>query len=248
MGMELYRHAESDPLVDVAVSHALLERAGRDGVGAVRLWRPRRAALSLGRLDVRGPNAERLAELARRHEATPVRRLAGGRAAVVDAGCLCLGWAQPQAVMAQSSARYRLLAGVIGDALVRVGVVSSIGESTGEWCPGTWSLQGPDGKLAGLAQRVIGGAAWCEALIVVERSANSSLLGRHVHEALSIPWRAEAQGQLATSLRGEGDPYAALGDALIGSLGRTWPGLDDRPLPTEVGERALTLAAGHRWP
>lgn len=234
--------------MDVAVSHALLEQASREGVAAVRLWRPARAALSLGRLDLRSPNAVRLSELAQRYEATPVRRLAGGRAAGLDAGCLCLGWAQPQAAMAQSSARYRLLTGVISDALAKLGVASSVGESAGEWCPGAWSLKGANGKLAGLAQRVISGAAWCEALIVVERQADSMLLGRYVHEVLSIPWHTQAQGELAALLRRECDPHAALRDALVGSLGRIWPDLDDRPLPTRIGERALTLAAEHRWP
>jgi lipoate-protein ligase A len=246
--MVLYTRSEPDPLLDVGVSHALLERAAEAGAGSLRLWHPLLPALSLGRLDIRDRRSIELATLAREAGATVVRRLAGGRAATLDAGCLCLGWAQPQARLERSSARYRLTADMIIGALRDLGIEGSLGEAPGEWCPGAWSVQGPGGKLAGLAQRQIGGSAWCEALIVVERPPALQLLSQRVHELLDIPWREDAQGELARVLPGEPDLHARLSDAIVRALRREWPALEERALPVVVHDRALRLSADHRWP
>ncbi|MGH2833879.1 MAG: lipoyl protein ligase domain-containing protein [Solirubrobacteraceae bacterium] len=246
--MELYTRAEPDPLLDVGVAHALLERAAQTGAGSLMLWHPLRPALSLGRLDIRDRRSPQLTALARDAGATVVRRLAGGRAATLDAGCLCLGWAQPHARLEQSSARYQLLADTIIGALGDLGIYGSVGEAPGEWCPGAWSVQGPHGKLAGLAQRQIAGAAWCEALIVIERPPMLALLSRRVHELLNIPWRETAHGELAALLPGQPDLHARLSDALVRALHRQWPALERRTLPVTVGDRALRLSANHRWP
>lgn len=246
--IDFYTRREPDPLLDVGVGHALLERAAQAGEGSLMLWRPVLPTLSLGRLDIRDARSIALAALAREAGATVVRRLAGGRAATLDGGCLCLGWAQPQARLESSSARYQLAADVITGALRDLGVEGSLGEAPGEWCPGAWSVQGPGGKLAGLAQRQIGGGAWCEALIVIERPPALQLLSRRVHELLGIPWREDAQGQLARVVPGERDLHARLSDAIVRALRREWPALEERPLPVAVHDRALRISAEHRWP
>lgn len=212
----------------------------------MRLWRPLQPALSVGRLDLRNPRAPDAVALARAAGATPVKRLAGGRAATLDGGCLCLGWAQPHPVLEESSSRYELIANAIVDSLAELGVRASLAESPGEWCPGAWSVQGPAGKLAGLAQRVIAGGAWCEALIVIERDDRLTSLARRVHAALGLEWREQAQGELAALLPGRPDLHAALADALVSLLGRTWPAIERRPLPRAANERALELAPEHR--
>jgi octanoyl-[GcvH]:protein N-octanoyltransferase len=202
--------------------------------------------LSVGRLDLRNSRAQDVLALARAAGATPVKRLAGGRAATLDGGCLCLGWAQPHPVLEESSSRYELIATAIVEALAELGVRGSLAESPGEWCPGAWSVQGPAGKLAGLAQRVIGGGAWCEALIVIERDDRLTSLARRVHAALGLEWREQAQGELAALLPVRPDLHAALADALVSVLGRTWPAIERRPLPPAVNERAHELAPEHR--
>jgi hypothetical protein len=122
---------------------------------------------------------------------------------------------------------------IIG-ALRELGIEGSLGEAPGEWCPGAWSVQGPGGKLAGLAQRQIGGGAWCEALIVIERPPALRLLSQRVHELLDIPWREHAQGELARVLPGEPDLHARLSDAIVRALRREWPALEERALPVVV--------------
>jgi lipoate-protein ligase A len=245
--VEVYRHAEADPALDVAVSHALLERA-RDGEESFRLWRPLAPALSLGRLDLRSSRVGELVALARDAGVEPVRRLAGGHAATLDSGCLCLGWALPVRRLEEASVRYRLVGELIVAALGELGVAARLGEVPGEWCPGAWSVQGPNGKLAGLAQRVVKGAAWCEALLVLERPAALLRLGRRAHELLGLPWDDRAQGALATLVPGERDLHGALADAFARALEPRWAPLEDRPLPAPVRARAVELRDEHRCP
>jgi len=176
-----------------------------------------------------------------------VKRLAGGRAATLDAGCLCIGWAQPNPRMEESGRRYELLAQTIVEALTGLGVDAALAEAVGEWCPGAWSVQGSAGKLAGLAQRVISGGAWCEALIVIDRDPALTELARRVHEALELPWSDTAQGDLAGLLADGGDLHTRLGEALAAALGRRFGEVSTEPLPAGVNARAVELAAEHRW-
>jgi octanoyl-[GcvH]:protein N-octanoyltransferase len=186
--------------------------------------------------------------LARAAAVTPVRRLAGGHAATLDSGCLCLGWAQPQPRLEESGTRYELIAEAIVQALAALGVQSSLGESPGEWCPGAWSVQGASGKLAGLAQRVISRGAWCEALIVIEATPELRSLARQVHEVLGLEWSESAQGELAGLLPDAADPHAALIDALTEALADRFGFVTQGPLPAEVHDEAIALVVEHRFP
>ena len=229
------------------MSHALLDRSAQDGSASLRLWRPLRAALSVGRLDARHPRLAEVLVLTRAAGVAPVRRLAGGHAATLDSGCLCLGWAQPHPRLEESGARYELIADAIVQALAALGVASSLGESPGEWCPGAWSVQGGSGKLAGLAQRVVSGGAWCEALIVIHAAPELRELARQVHEVLGLEWDDSAQGELTAWLPGEPDPHAALADALVESLARRLGPVQRSPLPLAVHDEAVALLVEHRF-
>lgn len=213
----------------------------------MRLWRPLRPALSAGRLDARHPRLPEVLTLARESAVQPVRRLAGGHAATLDSGCLCLGWAQPQPRLEQSAARYELIAQAIADALTALGVFNSLGESPGEWCPGAWSVQGPSGKLAGLAQRVTSQAAWCEALIVIRATPGLRVLARQVHDVLDLDWSDSAQGELAGLLLGTADPHGDLADVLTASLAERFGPVQRRPLPADVHNGAVALLTEHRF-
>jgi octanoyl-[GcvH]:protein N-octanoyltransferase len=211
------------------------------------VWRPLSPALSVGRLDVRHPRLDEVLALARAAAVTPVRRLAGGHAATLDSGCLCLGWAQPHPRLEESGARYELVAEAIIDALGTLGVAGSLGESPGEWCPGAWSVHGRSGKLAGLAQRVISGAAWCEALIVIDAAPELRELARNVHEVLGLEWSVSAQGEIADLLPGASDPHAALTAALTEALRERLGPATRRPLPANLRDEARALVSEHRF-
>jgi octanoyl-[GcvH]:protein N-octanoyltransferase len=229
------------------VSHALLNRCAEDGLGSLRLWRPASPALSVGRLDARHPRLPEVLALARAAGVAPVRRLAGGHAATLDSGSLCLGWAQPHPRLEESGARYELIAEAIAESLGALGIASSLGESAGEWCPGAWSVQGPSGKLAGLAQRVVSGGSWCEALIVIAAAPELRALARQVHQVLGLEWSDSAQGELVELVHDQADPHAALTEKLIDALAERLGPVQRRPLPADVHDAAVALADEHRF-
>jgi hypothetical protein len=244
--VELTTHTEADPAADVAYSRALLERVARGGAPAVRLWRPLRPALSLGRIDLQHPNVGEVIEAAAAAGVTPVRRLAGGRAAAFDERCLCLAWSEPAPKLEEWQGRYEAMADVLVAAFRRLGVVAETGELEGEWCPGAWSVRGPHGKLAGLAQRIIVGGAWCEALIVIDRGPELTALSRRAHELLEIPWSEAAQGGLARELPDADDPHALLAAALLDVLRERVPGLREADPDPGTLRRARELADEQR--
>ena len=108
-------------------------------------------------------------------------------------------------------------------------------------------MQGPSGKLAGLAQRVVSGGAWCEALIVIDAAPGLRDLARRVHEVLDLEWSDSAQGQLAELLPDTPDLHAALAAALSAALERRLPIVERRPLPADVHDDAVALAGEHRF-
>jgi len=231
----------------VAVSHALLNRSAQDGLGSLRLWRPLSPALSVGAVSVKKTRPPEVMALAPAAGHEQVRPQTVGTAATPDSGSLCLGWAQPHPRLEESSARYELIAGAIVEALGALGVESSLGESAGEWCPGAWSVQGPSGKLAGLAQRVISAGAWCEALIVIDAAPELRDLARQVHEVLDLEWNDSAQGELAELLPDVPDLHARLAAALSAALERRLPIVERRTLPADVHDAAVALAHEHRF-
>jgi lipoate-protein ligase A len=239
----LYLDAPPDAALDVAISHALLEQATR-GVEALRVWTPP-PAVSFGRLDLLSPHREAAVAAARAAGLAPVRRLAGGRAAAIGPGTVCVGWAYPSPEMTGMQDRYEALAGVVVAALERTGAPARVGELPGEWCPGSWSViaggageAGP-AKAGGLAQRVIKGAAWAEAVIVVSGAhALAGALDR-VQRALEVPWDPATLGDLP------GVSPAQVREGLIAELKARRPLVRGRPLPPEVLNRAAELRAEH---
>jgi lipoate-protein ligase A len=215
----LYTESPLDPALDVAVSHALLRRAVTAGEVALRLWRPP-PALSFGRLDLLSPTSDRAIETARAAGLTPVRRLAGGRAAPIGPSTVCLGWASPGGEMSDMQLRYEVIAGVLIDALGELGVKARVGELSGEWCPGSWSVIVGEAKVSGLAQRVVRGGAWAEAVLVVGGSRTLGIALDEVQRALGVDWSP-------STFAGLTDEWPALTrervtDALLAALASRW--------------------------
>lgn len=240
----LHTESPSDAALDVAISHALLRAAAEDGRKAVRVWTPP-PALSFGRLDLLLEGRDRAAEAARAMGLRPVRRLAGGRATAIGPGTVCVGWACPSPEMAGMQDRYEAMAALIVSALSALGVPAEVGELPGEWCPGSWSVLAGGSKVGGLAQRVIRGGAWAEAVIVVGDSARLGASLDRVQRALGVAWDPATFAGLA-DIRPEVTVETARG-ALVTALEARRP-LDHVPLPPAVWSRAQSLRDGHDLP
>ena len=230
----LYLESPPDAALDVALSHALL----RAGTEAVRLWTPP-PALSFGRLDLLSPGAERAISGARKAGLTPVRRLAGGRAAAIGPWTVCVGAAYPGPQAPElTQRRYESFSAVLLAALRSLGVDARVGELDGEWCPGSWSVLAGSSKVAGLAQRVIRVGAWVEAVLVVDVPQAARKALDEVQRELGVPWnpatfaglRGVSSGQLIAALRE--------------SVASHWE-LDEAELAPELWHLARSLRGEH---
>jgi lipoate-protein ligase A len=120
------------------------------------------------------------------------------------------------------------------DALGRLGIEARIGELAGEWCAGTWSVLVGDGKVGGLAQRVIRGGAWAEAVVIVTGADALRAALDRVQRALGLEWRPETLTGL------EGVTVEEVRGALAQAAGAQPAGV-----PDEAWERARALRAEH---
>jgi octanoyl-[GcvH]:protein N-octanoyltransferase len=172
-----------DPVLDAAVSSALLEQvvAGADAV--VRLSAPE-PMVSFGRLDRLAGGFGAALEMARARGFTPVMRVGGGRAHAVHGGVVEVGVAAR--AHESTTERFVAMAERLRSVLAVLGVAAEVGELAHEFCPGAWSLHAGGLKLAGIAQRVTRGAAWTEAFLMVSGGARSREVLVPVYEALGV--------------------------------------------------------------
>src|SRR5919201_2505654 len=150
-----------DPVLDTAVSRALLERVSAGELPAtLRLARPA-PMVAFGKRDSLSAGYAAAARAAREQGFEAVLRLAGGRAAVFHEQTVELAHAVSESD-ARSGVfpRFEAVAERIAAALRRLGVEARVGEVPGEYCPGGYSV-GVRGavKVAGVGQRLIKGAA-----------------------------------------------------------------------------------------
>src|SRR3954467_3879813 len=150
-----------DPALDVAVGHALLERAARGEIApTLRVYRPG-ATCAFGRLAPLAGGFDAAVAAARAHGFAGILRQPGGHAAAYDAGALCLDHVQPEPeAIPQLQARFEAAGELFATALRAVGVDARVGAIPGEYCPGQWTVSARGAvKLVGTAQRLARGAS-----------------------------------------------------------------------------------------
>ncbi len=237
--------AGCDPVLDVAMAHALLElvAAGRRPP-VVRWYRPH-ATVAFGRRDRFLEGFPDAAARARRHGFAPVIRGAGGRAAAYHQGCLIFDEVMPAgASTAGIRERFADDAGWQAEALRGLGVDARVGEVPGEYCPGEFSVNARGRvKLIGAAERIVRGS-WLHSSVVVVESAGPILdVLSDVYAALGLEWDPETTGAVADEAAEVGldEVRRALLDAYAGRYELT---------PAPLGEleraRAEQLLDRHR--
>lgn len=192
------------PALEIAISHALLLRVGRGELAPLlRLYRPA-PTLAFGRLDRLRDGFEEALHQARRHGFEPVMRLAGGRAAAYHRGSLVCDRIDAAAErFAGVEERYRAFSAQLRDALAALGADAAIGELPREYCAGRHSVHvGNRLKVAGLAQRAIGGSALLSASIVVRDGAPLRRVLPPVYAALGTELDPASAGALEEELPG----------------------------------------------
>jgi octanoyl-[GcvH]:protein N-octanoyltransferase len=236
-----------DPLLDVALSHALLREvaAGRHGE-ALRLHRPA-PTVAFGRLDALRDGFGAACAAARRRGYTPVVRSVGGHAAVSDGRCLVVERFTAAAdVTAGLQARFAEQSGLLAEVLARLGADARVGELAGEYCPGAHSVNvGGRLKVAGVAQRAIRGGAMTSAVVVVGGGADLRAAVAEVYAALGLPVDPSTAGALDEVLPGVGI------DAVEGAIRAAYAresGIESRAPDPELLAAARALEPRHAAP
>jgi len=224
--------AGADPVLDVAVAHALLDLvASGERRPSIRCYRPS-ATVAFGRRDRFLAGFPVAVAAARRHGFAPVIRGAGGRAAAYDDGCLIFD----EAMLAEESSggireRFAADARRQAGALRGLGVDARVGEVPGEYCPGEYSVNARGRvKLIGAAERIVRGAWLHSSVVVVESVAAIREVLIDVYAALGLGWDPDTTGAVAHEAPGVGlddvrrallDVYAAsyeLSPVALGAL------------------------------
>ena len=176
----------------------LHEAAAGRSPETLRLYRPRRV-VAFGRRDAASPGFRRAATAARAAGYQTTVRAAGGRAAVFHPQTIAFAWARPDPDPGRGvTDRYRLVSGVVRDALASLGVDARVGKVAGEYCPGAWSVNaGGRRKLMGVGQRLIPGAAHTGGVIVVDDAGEIRRVLQAVYAKLDIKWNPDATGAVA---------------------------------------------------
>jgi octanoyl-[GcvH]:protein N-octanoyltransferase len=220
------------PALDIAVSHALLERVARGELPATaRLYRPA-PTMAFGRLDTLRPGFAAAGTAAREHGFEPVVRLAGGHAAAYHEHALIYEEITHELdVTSGLHERFRDGAALLAEALAGLGVDARVGEVAGEYCPGRWSVNaGGARKLAGIGQRVISGGAHVGTVIVAEDAAAVREVLEPVYAALGLAWDPATVGAVER-------PWAAVRDAMLAEYAERFEVVED-----EVDAETLALA------
>jgi len=246
--VRLLRDAFPDrPALDIAVSHALLNRfAARELDATVRLYRPA-PTMAFGRLDALRTGFARAGAAAREHRLEPVVRLAGGHAAAYDEDALIYEEITPQPdVTAGLHERFRDGAALLAGALEDLGVDARVGEIPGEYCAGAYTVSASGRlKLVGVAQRAVRGAALLTAFVLVGGGDRLRDALVDVYRALGLAWDPQTAGALDDVLPGisVGAVERALLDARASDAELTVATIDDATL-----ELARQLEPRHAWP
>jgi octanoyl-[GcvH]:protein N-octanoyltransferase len=230
------------PSLEVAVSHALVERVNEGALGAVlRLYRPA-PTVAFGRLDALRPGFAAAAAAARAHGFEPVLRAPGGHAVAYHEGCLgideVLGEDDPIAGMHDRFARSSEL---VAGALRTLGVDARVGRVPDEFCPGDFTVNARGAvKLVGTAQRVVRHASLLAASVVVGDAGPLRDVLRDVYAALELDWDPATVGGAAGEV--EGLTVDAVERAVLDAYGVRG---DAAPLDGTTLDRARQLEPRH---
>ena len=243
--LHLFTQTMPDPVLDVAVSQAMLQ-AVAEGYEAdtLRLTQPP-AMVAFGKLDRVQEGFPQAVQACKESGAVPVLRLAGGRAAAFHPGCLGLAWArwEPEGTL-NTEARFAMLSEILLESLGSLGVDAQRGEVPGEYCPGDSTINARgEVKLVGVGQRSVRGASHLGGVIVCENQEHTQQILTPVYQALNTPFDPASCGSVHSESGGRGleDTLEALQDEFAGRYQLV---VKER-LPDWIIQRAQSLVGHH---
>ncbi|WP_179031509.1 lipoate--protein ligase family protein [Paenibacillus kribbensis] len=198
-----------DVLSPLAWEELACRQVGKGAAPVLHLWR-HPAALVIGHRDRRLPYAPQAMERVRSAGTSVCVRPSGGAAVMLDRGVLNLSLILPNPQRAISlNEDFRLMAGLIADALAPWSAEAQTGEITGSFCPGDYDVSVRGRKFCGIAQRRQAKAYIITAFVMIEGS------GAERAQAVQQFYAAAAGDTPAGALQPD---YPRVNPATMGSL------------------------------
>lgn len=195
----IYISHPTDPGLDTAISHAIVRAVGEGRLGETFRIHTTARIVAFGRQDRVTPGYADAIQAAHDAGYLPVERLAGGRAAVFHEDTLAFSWAIPAHQPRDDiTARFETISSLLAAAFRDLGADATVGQLRGEYCPGAYSvhIRGA-GKVMGVGQRLVRGAAHVGGVIVVDGGKRIADVLGGVYTALSLEWDPRTSGDLA---------------------------------------------------
>lgn len=241
----LTRSLREDPALDMAFSIAALRAvAAGEHPPVVRIYRPA-PTVAFARRDRFEAGFEHACGVARAAGSAPLLRSAGGRAAAYDEQSLIVDRivAAPD-ITDGIRARFDDIAETAAGTLRRLGLDARVGELPGEYCPGSHSINlGGELKVAGVAQRVVRGAALVSLVLVVGSGPQVRELIAGVYTALRLPHDPRVTGAMHDI-----EPRLSIETVAIALAEAFAPGSSPVEPPQALVQAACGLTAAHRVP
>jgi lipoate-protein ligase A len=173
------------------------------------------------------------------HGFQPTVRIAGGRAAVFHENTVRFGWVIPvDDPAATMHARFAQLADAVVETLEAFGIMGTVGEIEGEYCPGRYSVHIAGRKVMGVGQRLTRSAAYVGGVIVLDGAEAINEVLDPVYRLLDIPFDPNVTGALSDVAHVEANDFTTVVTDVIAG-GR-------QIVQTSVPEDALAAAADLR--
>ena len=200
---------------DTALSRLLLAAVSRgDAPECLRVWRPR-DALAFSVLDRTRAGFQSAVSAAREAGFEPFLRLTGGHAAAYSDATVAFAWTLPAPEPHREiQERFEVLAELVAASLRDLGVDAHVGPVAGEYCPGAHSVNARGrGKLMGVGQRVVRGAAHVGGVVVVGGAERLRAVLGSVYANLALPFDPAAVGAAEEEVAGA--DWSAVANALL---------------------------------
>lgn len=248
------RVADDDPALEMAASHALLQRARRGEVeSALRVFRPTRM-VAFGRRDANRPGFPAAAAACQRAGFTPVVRPTGGRAVACTPNALVLDHVQrapasPDGIpmggeFAGMEERFEKFGAMLAEVMTDVGIDARVGEVPGEFCPGAHSINARGTvKLIGTAQRVVRDAWFFSSVVIVDDRPIIAPLLVEIYDALELRFDVASVGAVAAE--SPGTSIDLLEQAFVGAYDDRF-GLVEARIDAALIDEAGALVDDHR--
>lgn len=193
--------------LDTAVSRAILQRVS-DGLlpETLQVGRPHRV-VAFGKHDALTSGFERAVGVATERGFDTTIRIAGGRAVVFHSQTVRFAWTVPSVdPVTDMQNRFTTIAGHVISMLRSFEIPAAMGELSGEYCPGRYSvhIEG-GGKVMGSGQRITRRAAQVGGMIVVSDATLVNEVLIPVYAALGIDMDPTRTGAISDRVEVDSD-------------------------------------------